>query len=377
MFQDPNLIMVIFVLLVFSGIWLQGKVEIVRRLSAAMYCIFGGMILANIGIIPTWSAAHNAIFSYVVPFSIVMVLLTAKISDLKIAAPPALKAYLIHSFAAVIGFGLAALMFRRLIGPKVWKVAGVFVAGATGGTVNNIAAGRALGIEPGFFATILTAAMVGFTIYLFFIFTAPSWMPNFGFKAAYKTLDKGKAMEAYHNYWKGKSINFNGITIIFSVSIILTALSIFLKKSVLDIPVEIYVTTFAIIIANTTRISSIAGSEEIGSYGFHLFFAACGGMVDIAKLIKTGPLLLLMYLVALSIVVLISFFISKRLGINLESICIAGNAGVGGPTTAPVMAVSFGWEKLVLTGIILGVFGYALASYLGIATAYIIRALLF
>jgi uncharacterized membrane protein len=106
MIKDPALIMIIFVLFVFSGIWLQGKVQFVRKLSAAMYCIFVAMILANIGIIPTWSSAHAAISSYVVPFSIAMILFGAKIKDLKLAAPPAIKVFIIHAIGTVIAFGI-------------------------------------------------------------------------------------------------------------------------------------------------------------------------------------------------------------------------------------------------------------------------------
>ncbi|RKL61905.1 DUF819 family protein [Thermoanaerobacteraceae bacterium SP2] len=377
MVQNPNLIMGIFVLLVLSGVYLQRRVEFIRKLSAAMYCIFGAMILANIGIIPTWSEAHNVIFSYVVPFSIALVLFNAKVSDLKFAAVPALKAFLIHCVTAVVGFGLSAFIFKGLIGPNAWQAAAVFIAGGIGGTVNNIATGSALAIDKSFFGPILTAAMVGFTIYLFFIFALPSFLPKWGFKSAYKTLDKDEAKKFYESYWNEKSINLDGVTTILSVAIILTVASIFLKQTVFNIPVEIYTTTFALILANTTNIGSIGGSEEIGTFGFLLFFAACGGMVNIAELIKTAPILLVMYLLALLILSVIGFFVCKLLGINYEAILIAGNAGVGGPTTAPVMAVSFGWKELVLTGIVLGIFGYAIGTYIGLAGGYIIKAIFF
>jgi len=70
MINDPNLVFGVFVLLVLSGQYLQRKVYIIRKLSSAMYCIFGAMVLSNIGLIPKWSDAHNFVFSYIVPFSI-------------------------------------------------------------------------------------------------------------------------------------------------------------------------------------------------------------------------------------------------------------------------------------------------------------------
>jgi uncharacterized membrane protein len=255
----------------------------------------------------------------------------------------------------------------------VWQAAGVFISGAIGGTVNNIITGNSIGVDQEFFGSALTAALIGFTFYLFFIFSGPSWMKKLGFKSDYNALDKDEAENSFKNYWKEKSIDLNGVTSIISTAVIITAVSIMLKTYLFNIPVEVYVATITLIVANVTKIGSIGGSEEIGSYGFHLFFASIGGMINIAALIKTGPALLLMYLVSLLILTIIVFSIAKLMGISLEAICIASNAGVGGPTTAPVMAVSFGWKEHVLTGIVLGIFGYAIGSYVGIAGAYLIK----
>ncbi|WP_134698669.1 DUF819 family protein [Ammoniphilus sp. YIM 78166] len=376
MIQDSNIIMIIFVLLAFSGIWLQGKVQWVRKLSAAMYCIFGAMILANIGVIPTWSGAHEVIMTYVVPFSIAMILMNARLSDLKVAAPAAIKAFIIFALVVIVGFAVSSLLFKNIIGEETWQAAGVFIAGAIGGTVNNIVVAKSLGISETMLSAVLTAAMVGFTLFLFFIFTAPTWMPKLGFKAAYKTLNKEEAQEFYNNYWKEKSIDLNGVTTIISVGIILTSLSFLLKQYVWNIPIEVYVSTLTLIVANVTKISHINGSEEIGSYGFHLFFASLGGLVSLEKLIATGPMLLVMYVIAITITIILFFLLSKVAGIDYEAICIASNAGVGGPTTAPVMAVAFGWKELVLTGIILGILGYSIGSYIGILGGYLIKFLM-
>ncbi|RNB72422.1 DUF819 domain-containing protein [Brevibacillus panacihumi] len=375
MVKDPYMIMIIFVLLAFSGIWLQGKVEFVRKISAAMYCIFGAMVLANIGILPTWSGAHEVIMTYVVPFSISMILMNARLSDLKVAAPAAIKAFIILSVVVVLGFAVGSLIFKPFIGSEIWKAAGVFIAGSVGGTVNNIVVGNTLGIDETMLSAVLTAAMVGFTLFLFFIFTAPSWMPKLGFKTAYQTLNKEEAKAFYQEYWKEKTITLDGMSTIISVAILLTAISFLLKQYLFDLPIEIYVTTLTLIVANITKVSAINGSEEIGSYGFHLFFASLGGLVSIEKLITTGPILLGMYLVAIVITVILLFIICKLFGINYEAICIASNAGIGGPTTAPVMAVAFGWKELVLTGVILGILGYAIGSYVGILGAYFIKIL--
>lgn len=49
---------------------------------------------------------------------------------------------------------------------------------------------------------------------------------------------------------------------------------------------------------------------------------------------------------------------------------MASNANVGGPTTAAAMAGSKRWKSLVLPGVLTGIFGYATATFLGLALGH-------
>ena len=44
----------------------------------------------------------------------------------------------------------------------------------------------------------------------------------------------------------------------------------------------------------------------------------------------------------------------------------ASNANVGGPTTAAAMASSKRWKSLVLPALLTGVFGYTIATFVGL-----------
>ena len=65
----------------------------------------------------------------------------------------------------------------------------------------------------------------------------------------------------------------------------------------------------------------------------------------------------------------------RLLRMDLGSLAVASQAAVGGPSSALAVAVSREWKGLVLPGIIVGLLGYALGTYLGFGVAYLLRGM--
>ena len=62
------------------------------------------------------------------------------------------------------------------------------------------------------------------------------------------------------------------------------------------------------------------------------------------------------------------------LNFPLEDIIIASNANIGGPTTAAGMAIAQGWTRLVGPAMLVGTFGYAIGTYIGIIVGSMVGA---
>lgn len=60
------------------------------------------------------------------------------------------------------------------------------------------------------------------------------------------------------------------------------------------------------------------------------------------------------------------FAVGKLFRFNLEELCLASNANIGGPTTAAAMAIAKGWTDLVVPSVLVGVWGYVVGNYIGI-----------
>ena len=61
--------------------------------------------------------------------------------------------------------------------------------------------------------------------------------------------------------------------------------------------------------------------------------------------------------------------------LDLGTLSVASQASVGGPASALAVAVAREWPGLVLPGIIMGLLGYAVGTYLGFGVAYLVRGL--
>lgn len=72
-------------------------------------------------------------------------------------------------------------------------------------------------------------------------------------------------------------------------------------------------------------------------------------------------------LVQIAIHLVVILGLGKLLRIDQKLLLIASNANVGGPTTACGMATAKGWGSLMIPGILAGIFGISIATFLGIA----------
>ena len=72
---------------------------------------------------------------------------------------------------------------------------------------------------------------------------------------------------------------------------------------------------------------------------------------------------------------LIVYGVGRAARLDVGTLSVASQAAIGGPSSALAVAVSREWPGLVLPGIIVGLFGYAVGNYLGFGVAYLVRVL--
>lgn len=104
-----------------------------------------------------------------------------------------------------------------------------------------------------------------------------------------------------------------------------------------------------------------------------IFFAAIGASANIWKVLEFGPILFLFAAAILTIHLLFLLVAGLLLRLDIAELVVASNANLGGPTTAAAMAKAKNWDKLVTPSILCGTFGYAIATFIGVALGNLLR----
>jgi len=113
-------------------------------------------------------------------------------------------------------------------------------------------------------------------------------------------------------------------------------------------------------------LARINGPEEFGAYLLLIFLFTLGLPADLVSVLTQAPL----FFVFCGVIGLVNLGFTlaagKLLRLNLEELLLAVNANLGGAPSAAAMAISAGWPRLVLPGILVGLWGYVIGTPIGI-----------
>jgi uncharacterized membrane protein len=116
----------------------------------------------------------------------------------------------------------------------------------------------------------------------------------------------------------------------------------------------------------------IEGAEDLGMYLFYLFFLVIGFRADLWEVVRNVPILFVFCLVIAGTNLLFTLSVGKLLRLNLEELLLSVNATLGGAPSAAAMAISKGWSNLVLPGLLTGLWGYVIGTFVGIVVAEVL-----
>ncbi|NET54792.1 MAG: DUF819 family protein [Symploca sp. SIO2E6] len=356
------------------GIWGE-KTKWGAKLSGAVITMLVTFFLSNLLIIPIDSPTYSAVWSFLVPFSVPLLLFQIDLSRIIRESGSTLIAYCLGAMGTVLGTTLA--YFLLPLGEAAWKLAGVFCATYIGGSVNFFTTAKTLelDLDSGDLLTAGTAAdNLVMTVFFLILFALPSidWVTRF-----FPSCNSSPNLRITHKISIQESPQQPKFTLMnMSQALAISAIVCATGTGIASLcgwpTIGILLSTVLIIGLATAfphYFSKLTVAEPMGNLLMQVFFAVIGASANISKVLQVSPILFLFAALILTVHLLVLLLAGALLRLDLAELLIAANANMGGPTTAAAMAKAQEWDRLVTPAILCGTLGYAIASFLGVVLA--------
>lgn len=373
-----------------AGAFMLEKTRLGAHLTGAVLAILLAIVAANLHIIPHDAPAYGFIFNYIVPTLIPLFLFQADLKRLAREASRTTLAFGLACIGTVAGVLLAAsLLDLSSLGAaadiagerREAAIMGLFASTYTGGSVNYAALGEITGLnqDRSFFSAATAADNLFSAVYLSIIALIPTthWiarhfpahLPTHAPARTQASLKKAATQEDSDSLTNPRPTAASLCTAI-AVAVALVAVSDGIV-ALLDLDGLRYVvlTSLALVVATLVPGARqwLAGSFEVGVALSFAFFAAIAAGANIAAMISVAPLLIVLVLILLTVHLIVVLSLGRLFGLTIPELLTASNAAILGATTAPAMAAAKGWHDQVTPGVLVGVVGYAVGTFIGSA----------
>ncbi len=419
-----TLLLVLFYLLIPVLLIYFTKIsETLKRIGAVVLAYAVGLLLGNTGIIPSPTgdlvkalggrrsflpkeefinfmslpgfAESDAVFNQIAQLQQNMMTYTILLALPLLLISLDLKKWLKHAKDAVLSLVLALIsLMVAIFSGYYWfadeitesaGVTGMLIGVYTGGTPNLAAIGKALNVSPDLFILTHTYDLIIGSVALLFLMTIAqrlfhTFLPRFTIRKAENVLqapDESEDMDNFDGLFQRR--NIPAMLKSFGVAVIIVAigggLSLFIKdESTQTIVVILAITTLGLLASLIKRLNKLKVSFPLGMYFIIVFCLALSSMANLREMFQLEFLQLFLYV---SWVIFGSMFIHVLLArvfkVDADTTIITITALTYSPPFVPAVAGALKNKEVIISGLTIGILGFAFGSYLGIFIGTILK----
>ncbi|HUF11787.1 MAG TPA: DUF819 family protein [Longimicrobiales bacterium] len=365
--------------------WLSG-LPALRRLfditPAVIYAYFVPTLSTTFGIIPAASPAYSWMIRYLLPFSLLLLMITIDLRAVAKLGRTALTMMLAGTLGIVIGGPIALLVFGRWLPPDAWLGFAALGGSWIGGTANMVAMAESVGTPDSLLGPIIVVDTVVGYGWMGVLLLASGWQHSFDrrMKADTRTIEETNRRLAALDEGRRPS-TLRELAIIFGLGFggAVIATRIGDTMPTLGDPAIISQTTWAVLLVVTvglalsftpiTRLERV-GASRIGYVALYLLLTAIGAQADLRAVLAT-PLFVLAGMLWIAIHALVLLIVARVIRAPLFFVATGSMANVGGAASAPVVAGVY-HPAMAPVGLLMAVLGYVLGIYAALLCAWLL-----
>ena len=363
------------------AIVLAHKTKFGAKLGYVLCAQLLGIVLVNLNIVPASSSISAVITGYFVPFAVVLLLFFSDIRQILKVGPKLLIAFVAMCvLTSAICIVCAKVFFIGKV--ESAHLYGMLTADYVGNMQTLALMASNLGIDDNLVVAISAAQTIAFALYTILTFKICEFkFVKKGF-VSYRNLGKTdiSLTETYDKYSDDESAHIipvqpNEIAVLFGCALGTIYVGNLLAE-LTGIYAMLFYVIIAVLLANFTKISKYKINDTIGTWMFNIYMVYLGTCAKFSVLAGIDIKIIIgTMVVTFGSLALIMLF-AKLCKLPVEYAVLSSMAGIGGPISTPPLAKNYGWEELVMPGLLLGILGNVVGGYFGIGVYNILMSIL-
>lgn len=362
-------------------IYLSTKLSIINKIGVVVVAYVVGLLAGNMGLIPeSGKQVQDIINMITIPLAIPLLLFSSNLRQWLTLAGKTAISMLIGILAVVLMVILGYFILKSPDMPDLWKVGGLLVGVYTGGTPNLASLKIMLNVDEDVYLLTHTYDMILSGVYFlllisvgqrfFLLFLRPF---QSGGKMA-STQQSGNADAMFRKLQRHQILPLLAMLGV-SVAIFLVAggISLLVPDGSQMIVVILLITTLGLAGSLVPKINRTEQTFELGMYFILIFSVSVASMVNVASVVQTSTIVL----PYLSIVIFGSLFLHALLAcvfkVDADTVIVTSTALICSPAFVPAVAGALKNREIVVSGLTVGIVGYAVGNYLGFLISQLLR----
>ena len=352
------------------------------KVSGILVTMISMSVLSMTGVIPVASnpkvkvEVYSMVFDYFIPIAIPLMLFSSNLIKIVQESGKLLLAYIIGAVGVVLGSFLAFHLID--LGEGSADTAGIIVATLIGGSINFVTTAEILNFStnPLFTATLAIDNVVA-NLYVLLLFLVPSVNLLSVFFSKPKNNSDTETSKGPESDAKSEiTLERFAISIFIAVAVAGagTVVSPFFQKifhTELNLSILI-ITILSIVVANLfpkslKKLENTAFS--IGLWMMYMFLAVVGAATNLQDILHVGFPVFMFYLTIILFHFVFLLALARLFKLDVYEVIVSSAANIMGPSVAAPMAASLGQKKLITPGILTGILGYVIGTFIGVSIA--------